>query len=412
MRAAWLALAAICAVVPVVAQAQTFEKRGRLLPVGHNPSAIAARDLTENGLPDIVTADRGVLEDPLEERPANDELSLLLAQGDLAYVKHHPSLKTDFGPYALAIANIDALRWPDIIAVSFHATRDQDVHLFLNLRQDNVFKPVSFRVPDEGLPYLRHRDSEGNPLFRTPGLTAVVVHDFNGDGLRDLACTAWSSDRIVIFPGDASEHFGPPAFVAAEGAPCDLALIDFNGDRRMDLAVAMQATNEIALFKGDGAGGFTEHTRFPSRGRLPNRVRAADVNGDGQMDLVVSHRFTDDNVVIFYGESGGGFSVSQEVLLGDRRDAVEHEIRDLVAEDLTGNGRADIAAACFASGEVRVYVNNSADNGKVQSFRREIHKFDGGRPRALCVADLNNDGKKDLTVALWDADAVGMLIQR
>lgn len=410
----WLTrvLAVALLVSPTLAEAQSFERRGRPLPVGHNPSAIAARDLTDNGLPDIVTADRGVLGEPLDERPANDELSLLLAQGDLAYVKHHPSLKTDFGPYALAIANIDALRWPDIIAVSFHATRDHDLHLFLNLRTDNLFKPIAFRVPDDGLPYARHRDGDGNALFRTPGLTSVVVHDFNGDGLRDLACTAWSSDKIVLFPGDATDHFGAPTFVDAEGGPCDVALIDFNSDKRMDLAVAMQATNEIALFKGDGAGGFVEHTRIPSRGRLPNKIRAADINGDGIADLVVSHRFSDDNVVIFYGDSGGTFSVSQEIMLGERRDTLEHEIRDVVVEDLTGNGRADLAVACFASSEVRVLLNTSTDNLRVQSFRTERHRFDNGRPRALCVADFNSDGKKDLAVALWEADAVALLIQR
>lgn len=394
------------------ADAQIFEKRGRLLPVGHNPGAIVARDLTDDGLPEIVTADHGVLGDPRDERPANDELSLLIAQGDLNYVKHHPSLKTDFGPYALAIANIDALRWPDIIAVSFLAARHQDVHLFLNIRQENLFKPLSFHVPTEGLPYLRHRDGDGQPLFTNPGLSALVVQDFNGDGLRDLACTAWSCDQLVVFPGNAETYFDTPVLFPASGSPCDLSLIDFDRDKNMDLAIAMQGTDEVALFRGDGKGGFAEWARFPSRGHLPNKVRAADVNGDGTTDIVVSHRYSDDNVVIFYGDSSNQFAISQEILLGEHREVLEAEIRDLVVDDLRGTGRADIVAACYASGEVAVLANTSSDAGRVQSFRKEVYTFEGGKPRALCVADFNQDEKKDLAVTLWDADSVGLLIQK
>jgi hypothetical protein len=395
-----------------VADAQVFEKRGRLLPVGHNPGAIVARDLTDDGLPEIVTADHGVLGDPRDERPANDELSLLIAQGDLNYVKHHPSLKTDFGPYALAIANIDALRWPDIIAVNFLAARHQDVHLFLNIRQENLFKPLPFRVPDEGISYLRHRDGDGQPLFTSPGLSSVAVHDFNGDGLRDLACTGWSSDRLVIFPGNAELYFGTPVHFPAAGSPCDLALLDFDGDKQTDLAVAMQGTNEVALFRGDGKGAFEEAMRFPSRGRLPNKIRTADVNGDGLTDIVVSHRYSDDNIVIFYGDSARQYAISQEILLGEQREVLEHEIRDLVVDDLRKTGRADIVVTCYVSGEVNVFANTSGDSSKTQSFRKETYTFEGGRPRALCVADFNQDEKPDLAVTLWDVDAVGLLIQK
>ncbi|MDP2324874.1 MAG: VCBS repeat-containing protein, partial [Gammaproteobacteria bacterium] len=93
--------------------------------VGPNPSAIVAVDINGDGLPEIITADRGELSDLREERPANDELSLLIAKGDLKYEKHHPSLKTDFGPYAIAVANIDAHKWPDILVGNFHAARHQ-----------------------------------------------------------------------------------------------------------------------------------------------------------------------------------------------------------------------------------------------------------------------------------------------
>lgn len=394
------------------AEAQTFSVRPRLLPVGPNPSAIIAHDLNGNGLPDIITADRGVMSDPRDERPANDELSLLMAQGDLNYIKLHPSLKTDFAPYAIAVANIDAIKWPDIIVASFLAARHRDISLFLNKPQENLFEPFFFRAPDDHLPYFRQRDGDGAEIFTRPGLTSLVVKDINGDGLRDVITTGWSSDVLVIFPGHAEDHFDAPRFVRAPGGPRDLSLADFDKDGNTDLAVAMYANAEIALFKGDGQGSFEETGRFNTRGRLPNRVRVADINRDGIADIIVSHCYSDDSIVIFYGDGKFQFSVSQEIMLGTDREILEHEIRDMVVEDLSGDGRPDIAVACFASGKIVVLVNESNDSVLPQRFRRENYAFDQGRPRALCAADFTQNGKKDLAVALWDVDSVGFLLNQ
>lgn len=410
--AQWTAFAAAAMLLCLTAPAQTFVTRPRLFQVGPNPSAIAAQDLTDDGWPEIVTADRGSMTDPREERPANDELSLLIAQGNLEYVKLHPSLKTDFAPYAVAIANVDGFKWPDIIVANFHPKRNQDISLFLNLKNEGVFKPESFRIPDEGLSYLRFEDGDGSPVFTKPALTSLAVRDVNGDGLRDLLATGWASDVLIFMPGHAEKYFDTPQFFQAPGAPRDLQLADFDGDGCLDIAVLMYATGEVALWKGDGKGGFLEISRFLTRGKLPSRIRVADVNRDGKTDIVVSHRYADDSIVIFYGDGGFQFGLSQEILLGEDRAVLEHEIRDVVAEDLTGDGRVDLAAACFASGKIIVLINESADKSPQQAFRRETYSFEGGRPAALCVADFDKNEKPDLAVALWDLNSVGLVMNK
>jgi hypothetical protein len=396
-------------------QAQTFTPRRRLLPVGPNPSAIAAQDLNGDEWPEIITADRGELTDPREERPANDELSLLIAQGNLEYVRHHPSLKTGFAPYDIVIANVDSLKWPDILVANFQAVRHRNIMIFLNIKPENLFKPVPLRVPDDSLSYVRQRDGDGMPLFTQPGLTSLAVRDFNGNGFRDIIATGWASDVLVFFPGAPEILFGDPQFIHAPGGPRDLALADFDGDGHTDLAVAMYSTSELTLWKGDGQGHFLEMARFPTRGRLPTKVRAADLDRDGKTDLVVSHCYTDDTVVIFYGDGGFRFSVSQEIMLGKDRETAEQEIRDILVEDLTGNSRPDIAAACYGSGEIAVLINTGGEGnagaGRLP-FRRETYSFENSRPRALCAVDLTRNGKKDIAVALWQSNAVGLLINR
>jgi hypothetical protein len=378
--------------------------------VGANPSAILAVDINGDNWPEIITADRGTLSDLREERPANDELSLLIAQGDLKYKKLHPSLKTGFGPYAIAVANIDVHRWPDILIASFHVTRQRDISLFLNLQDDGVYKPAYFAVPSKQLNYYRQVDGDGVPIFHKPGLTALRVGDINGDGLRDVVATAWGSDALICMDGDPDLYFKSPRISPLSGGPFSLALTDFNHDNVLDVAVTLMATNEIALLRGDGEGSFAEVQRFPSRGRLPHRLESADINQDGQTDIVVSHKYTDDSIVVFYGAGDFSFPASQEILLGTDREVPDCEIRDITIGDFNQDGFPDIGAACFQSKEVVTLTADHSKNKSFLEFRKKSYTFKEGQPRALHAADLNQDGKDDIAVALWGLNAVRLLL--
>ena len=407
----WIGVSLLLGGGTAAAQAggRSFSVQPHPFQVGPNPSAIAVADLTDDGLPDIVTADRGELHDPREERPANDELSILIAKQPFDYERRHPSLKTGIAPYALALANVDGMKWPDIIAVNFLATRDRHVSVFLNLKDEGVFKPVEFRIPETGLEYHRHFDGEDIPLFTKPGLTSVLVQDLNKDGLRDLLATGWSSDVLLYMPGHPETIFGDPGIIPAAGAPRALALADLDGDGNEDLAVTMYATAEIALFKGGGNGGFAPQGRFKTRGSLPTTVLIRDMNGDGLPDIVTSHAHMDDSIVVFYGDGPFSYSLSQEIMLGKHRDVLEHEIRDIAIADLNGDSRMDIVAACHASGSVAILYNVSADATPRQQYHTETYHFSDGKPRAVQVADLDNDGRPDIAVALWGTNSVGLL---
>ena len=403
-------LLVICCLCAPMALGQTFVF-SKNFSVGPKPRDIVAPDLNDDGLPEIITADTGLLSDPREERPANDELSLLRAEGELNYVKHTPSLKTGFAPYSICIANIDAQRMPDIVVAGFMAVRHRDLVLHRNL-PDGLFESLEFRVPDEGLDYRRNVDGDGVPVFTSPGLTSVAIADLDRDGFRDAVCAGWSSDVIIIFPGNAEQYFDVPRAIPAAGGPREVQIHDFNGDGHLDIAAVLYASAEVALWKGDGTGAFEPVTRFSSRGKLPTTLRVADVNGDGASDLVISHSNADDSIVIFYGDGNFRFGLSQEILLGENRDVVEQEVVDIVVEDLTGNGRVDIAAACFTSAQVLMLRNVSGNDSPEQQFEREKYTMREGKPQALCSADFNKDGKRDLAIAQWEPDAVQLLLGR
>ena len=392
------------------AYADTFVRHPKTFRVGPSPTSVAAADLNGDGLLEIVTSNRGRLADIREERPAGDTVSYLIADKPLQY-RSQPPLRTGFGPYKVVIANIDALKAPDIVIANFHAVRNRDLTLLRNIGED-LFEPRYFSVPDGKLNYARMRDSGGQPIFSTPGLTSLIIEDINRDGFRDAILTGWSADVLVFFPGNSETYFGDPVITELEGGPRDLTTGDFDGDGEIDLAVTLYSSNEIALLGGDGSGAFTVRERFESRGKLPHKIRSVDLNDDGEMDLVVSHAHTDDSIVVFYGNGSSSFPLSQEITLGEDRQKLEFHIRDLVTADFTQNGRVDIALACPEASKVVVLANVSKGTELPQVFKRETYRYDDGKPHALCVGDFNGDEKPDLAVALWEANAVALLLNK
>ena len=83
--------------------------------------------------------------------------------------------------------------------------------------------------------------------------------------------------------------------------------------------------------------------------------------------------------------------------------------RSVVTADLNSDGRLDI-----------IFTNSAADNATVlfnsggSAFNLQATKLtDGGfSPYSVAVADINGDGKVDIMVANYDADSIGILVNR
>ena len=405
-----LGIAAVHLFVDHAASAQVFRKGGRF-SVGPNPSAVVAVDLNDDTVPEIVTADTGELADLREERPGNDALSYLLARKPLQY-EAQPELKVGFAPYCVQAANIDGLKALDLVVGSFHTSRHRDITFFRNV--NNQLLPYTLSVPENLIGYARQHDGEGKEVFARPGITSLLVHDFNRDGYRDILAAGWSSDVLIFFPGLNGEndlYFGEPSFVPAPGGPRELQMHDFDGDGEMDVVATMYNAAQIMFWRGDGKGGFTRAGEMPTRGMMPHRVRVGDMNGDGTADLIVSHCYTEDSISLYFGDGDYAFSVSQDILLGKERGALEQEIRDIAVADFNGDDTLDIAAACFLSERVVLLLNTRSDTERKVSFSQENYTFEG-QPRALAVSDLDQNGSLDLCVALWGANRVELLVRR
>ncbi len=121
-------------------------------------------------------------------------------------------------------------------------------------------------------------------------------------------------------------------------------------------------------------------------GRNPSMdVRAVDIDGDKDLDIVLANEFKPNTLLINDGK--GNFADESE----KRLPQVTHDSEDVVAEDLNGDGFADLL---FCSEDDKVhefYLNDGKGFFKEASF-----KFPNSEANAVIAGDLNKDGKLDI----------------
>ena len=100
---------------------------------------------------------------------------------------------------------------------------------------------------------LRCRKMGFKPPVTYPGVHgAVVVADFNGDGIADLALPG-SGSAVSVLLGHGVGNISPAVSCAVGGSAVSVAVGDFNGDGKPDLVVGTNdASVSILLGNGDG----------------------------------------------------------------------------------------------------------------------------------------------------------------
>jgi len=223
---------------------------------------------------------------------------------------------------------------------------------------------------------------------------AVLVGDFNGDGRQDLAVTAiatnWST-RTLILLGDGAGHF-----TSFSEAPLGArAIADINGDGKQDL-VGLDSSNAV-IYLGDGAGHFNAANSVDTGCTAPFQVAVGDFNGDGRLDLATACYFTN-SVTILLGDGAGNFGAPASF-------SVSGGPQGLAVGDFNGDGKQDLAVACLPAGAASILLGDGAG-----SFAAATNFNAGATPRDIEVGDFNGDGKQDLAVSNPSANAALIML--
>jgi FG-GAP-like repeat/FlgD Ig-like domain len=237
------------------------------------------------------------------------------------------------------------------------------------------------------------------------GSRDVIVADFNGDGILDLAVT--SDGGIGIRLGQGSVGVGNGTFGAATNYTLSntgpVVAGDFNEDGFIDLVVGTSTTSySVTPMIGNGTGTFTAPTSNSILAQ-PKRIAVGDFNADGRSDLALLAG--GNAVVIMLGtgtgtKGNGGFSQSVFYVVGVTGS-------EIVTGDFNADGRTDLAFP-ETGGLISVMLGQGTGSVGDGTFAAPVKYPVGASPRALGVGDLNGDGVADLAVSLG-ADSVAVM---
>ncbi|MGA8437028.1 MAG: FG-GAP-like repeat-containing protein [Candidatus Sulfotelmatobacter sp.] len=339
---------------------------------GDIPYSVVAADFNNDNTTDLLAANSG-----------GNSVSVILSNGNGTF-----QTRTDFAagttPRAVATGNFNSDGFPDLVVTNsncanFPSCGPSTISILLGNGDGTFQAPTSYSTGTDTYPYF------------------VVVGDFNGDGIADIAVANYATNTISVFLGNGSTGVGDGTFQAhidtSTGGeePTSIATGDFNGDGKLDVAVTNFHTNNVSVLLGNGDGTFTPAPGSPyAAGNGPISVATGTFSG-GQIDLAVVNE-TDNTAGVLIGNGDGTFkpqTPQTTYSTGSGGNPLS-----VVTGRFSNGGSLDLAVADFLTQEVSVLLGNG--DGTFQAVK--YYATGNANPSSIVFADFNGDGNLDLAL--------------
>ncbi len=236
---------------------------------------------------------------------------------------------------------------------------------------------------------------DGSTIQLTGGASDVVAIDLNGDRRLDLVSASAGAGTVSIRFGNGVGGFAGGADYPMGAGASDIDVVDVNGDGRPDVISADANADTITVRLGDGTGGLLGKTSFPV-GTGPRELASGDMNGDGFVDVAVANYYGD-TVSVLHGDGAGNFVTAQAWAVGQHPS-------DVVLCDLDGDLDLDLVSVDQFSHQISVALNSGG------VFLAPVTHPAGYGPLTAAAADLNQDGKVDLALAVLSSNSLGVML--
>ncbi|HEY7910977.1 MAG TPA: VCBS repeat-containing protein [Blastocatellia bacterium] len=233
----------------------------------------------------------------------------------------------------------------------------------------------------------------------------ITTADVNGDGNLDVLTTNANDNSISILLGDGTGRFSPAegSPVRAGRHPYDVVSInDVNADGKLDLITPNIHANGVTVMLGDGRGRFAASNGSPfPLGPRPGYVAVEDVNGDGKLDIVATHD-DDPLVAVLFGDGRGGFQPAPYSPL-----RTPHTVWGTALADMNRDGRKDIVLASPLGHGLLVMLGDGkggfepAASGLIPA---------GKLTNYVALGDFNNDGRPDIVASNYASGDVAVFL--
>jgi hypothetical protein len=219
----------------------------------------------------------------------------------------------------------------------------------------------------------------------------VAGGKIKGGANVDLVVADLSGTSISVLEGNgtSTNTFSSTSHLFNSGqTPLALLLEDFNHDGMLDIAVANSDGNDVSILINDSSAG-TVALKIAQNygvGKSPFGLATADLNKDGHADLVTSNS-GDETVSVLIGKGDGTFTLPAVSYAAGKLPVA------VALADLTNDGLVDAVIA--NSGETTITVLPGNEGG---SFAAPVTFQGGNSPRHLATGQLNGDAKSDVVV--------------
>jgi hypothetical protein len=240
--------------------------------------------------------------------------------------------------------------------------------------------------------YYQVSNTSANTL---PTAYTIELADMNNDGFLDVVAT--NHGRLEIYKNDGLGKFKKAYSKVLDIYSRDHKIADVNGDSIPDIVLTFISGNtRLGVITGLGDFSYAPIAPivFTNYYYEPNKVSCGDIDNDGDIDIAVSS--FEKSAVQWLENNGAGNFEMHLIATSISTDAI-------ALADMDNNGQLDIITTASENNNGGSGVSCLKNNNGVFS---PSYVDSGQILSSLTVADINQDGLKDIIGASYDYDEI------
>jgi hypothetical protein len=382
-----------------------------------NPSALVANSFTGGTLPDLAVVFNDPKANTFEILQNKDSGNFVQVTPQPVTLGANEKGQVAIGTGVFRNKNFSTVQPPDVVLVN---STSNNISILLGSIDTTTGKPNGLFTEAPGSPI-----AVGTSTNPTNNPSSVVVADFNGDGLLDLAVANQGDDSISLFRGNGDGTFTPfPGFpfklpnagTIKESGPIAMVSANFrkrtfstpanSGAPEVDLAVVNKNSDSVSILLStvdpktlDVTLAEAPNSPF-TVGNTPVAIATGDLNADAVPDLAVVNQGNSSvagsvSILLGSGKLDGTFTPAAGSPLPTSTTPA-----GIVIANFANSTVPDLAVTKRGSNTVGVYLG--LGNG-IFASRIELNTPAG--PSALIASALTSSGLPDVALVSQDPAA-------